>query len=169
VLLDEPLFNCLTNRLSFKSLLQWPKHVIVTRGDIGAVRWVIQITPANTERVSHVAWAACGLALSWSISTPRESFPVIQGQLLALLPNVSMFHLNNPYMFVAATVFKMLLHILKGFPLIVIPLTSFELENKYSNEVKPQPEHQIMSGNGTSHPARLSYSRSSGCRLEELE
>jgi hypothetical protein len=39
-LLDEPLFHCLTNRLigielpALQSLLQWPKHVIVTRGEI---------------------------------------------------------------------------------------------------------------------------------------
>jgi hypothetical protein len=103
VLLDEPLFHCLSNCLieielpALQSLLQWPKHVIVTRGDIRAVRGVIQNNLAKTRRVSRVARAACGRALSWSISTPQASFSVIQGQLLALLPHASMFHLNNPY------------------------------------------------------------------------
>jgi hypothetical protein len=69
-------------------------------------------------------------------------------------------------MFAAATVFKISLLILKGFPLIVILMTSFELENKYKNEAKPQPKHQIMSGDGTPHPARFSFGRSSGCRLD---
>jgi hypothetical protein len=83
-LLGEPLFHCLTNRLigieppALQSLLQWPKHVIVTR------RW--SRTPQPKRRsVSRVAWAACARALSWSIKTLRASFPVIQGQLLALL------------------------------------------------------------------------------------
>jgi hypothetical protein len=53
-LLDEPLFHCLTNRLigieppALQSLLEGPKHVTVTRGEIGAVRGVIQNTPAKT-------------------------------------------------------------------------------------------------------------------------
>jgi hypothetical protein len=55
-LLDEPLFHCLTNHLieietpTVKSLLQWPKHVTVTWGEIGAVRGVIQNTPAKTAQ-----------------------------------------------------------------------------------------------------------------------
>jgi hypothetical protein len=77
--------NCLPVRI----FLNGP-NVIVTRG------WSRTPQP-KWRRVSCVAWAACGHALSWSISTPRVSFPVIQDQLLALLPHVSMFHLNNPY------------------------------------------------------------------------
>jgi hypothetical protein len=43
-LLDEPLYHCLTNHLigielpDLQSLFQWPKHVIVTQGEIRAVR-----------------------------------------------------------------------------------------------------------------------------------
>jgi hypothetical protein len=45
-LLDEPLFHCRTNCLigiepsALQSLLQWSKYVIVTQGEIGAVRGV---------------------------------------------------------------------------------------------------------------------------------
>jgi hypothetical protein len=77
---------------ALQSLLQGPKIAIVTQG------W--SRTPQPKRRgVSRVAWTACGRALSWSISTPRASFPVIQGQILSLLPQVSMFHLNNPFTF----------------------------------------------------------------------
>jgi hypothetical protein len=54
--LDEPLFHCLTNRLfgieppALQSFLQWSKHMIVTWGEIGAVRGVIQNTPAKTAQ-----------------------------------------------------------------------------------------------------------------------
>jgi hypothetical protein len=96
-LLDEPLFHCLMNRLigieppALQGLLQWPKRVAITRRD-----WVYEggwsRTPhTKRRRVSHVMWAACGRALLWSISTPRASFPVIQGQLLALLPHMSVY------------------------------------------------------------------------------
>jgi hypothetical protein len=50
MLLDEPLFSRLVGieQPAPQSLLQWPKHVIVTVGDIGAVRGVIQNTSAKT-------------------------------------------------------------------------------------------------------------------------
>jgi hypothetical protein len=62
---------------ALQSLLQGPKHVIVTRG------WSRTPKPKR-RRVSRVAWAACGRVLSWSISTPRARFPVTLSQLLAL-------------------------------------------------------------------------------------
>jgi hypothetical protein len=81
-LLDEPLFHCLKNRLieieppALQSLLQWPKHGIVTRG-------FSRKPQPERRRVSRVTWAACGRALSWSISTPQHSFPVFIGIVAA--------------------------------------------------------------------------------------
>jgi hypothetical protein len=33
-------------------------------------------------------------------------------------------------------------------------MTSLELGNKYTNEVELQLKHEVMSGDGASHPAR---------------
>jgi hypothetical protein len=102
-LLDEPLFHCLTNRLigteppGLQSLLQWPKH-----GErSGSVTGVILNTPAKTAQ-----GVPCCVGSMWACvivehkHTPGQfSRPfVFDGpSTIGMLPYVSMFQLNNPY------------------------------------------------------------------------